>query len=138
MSTRWRSVSPYLLAGLLGGSGVLHFVSPGFFASIVPPALPGSQTAWVYASGAAELAVAASVANPGTRRLGGLAAAALFVGVFPANVYMALDWRDRSTVDQLIAWGRLPLQVPLVWWGWTVARQADDDLHVEGPGAVSV
>lgn len=124
MALSWRTVSPYLLTGLLGGASALHFVVPHVYADIVPESLPGSQTAWVYASGVAELAVGAAVAAPMTRRFGGLAAAVLFVAVFPANIMMAIDWSDRSAVDQVIAYGRLPLQLPLIWWGWTVARDA--------------
>lgn len=117
-----KRVSPYLLAGLLGGAGVLHFVRPEFFDSLVPPFL-GSARAWTYGSGGAELAVAAAIALPRTRRLGGLAAAALFVAVFPGNVYMAFEPGD---VPRWAAIVRLPLQVPLVLWGLQVARAARD------------
>ncbi|MEV4638693.1 hypothetical protein AB0J80_15215 [Actinoplanes sp. NPDC049548] len=112
------------LAGLLATSGVLHFAQPRPFDGIVPRSLPGSPRTWTYLSGAAELAVAAAVAHPRTRRLGGLAAAGLFAAVFPANVKMAVDWRHASPARRAIAYGRLPLQVPLVLWGLRVARQA--------------
>ena len=110
------------LAGFLAAMGTLHFLAPKPFDSIVPRALPGSPRAWTYLSGAAELAVAAAVAHPRTRRAGALAAAALFVGVFPANVKMAVDWRHASPAKRAIAYGRLPLQVPLVLWARRVAR----------------
>jgi uncharacterized membrane protein len=111
------------LAALLGASGVLHFLRPRPYDAIVPRSLPGSSRTWTYASGVAELAVAAAVAHPRTRRLGGLAAAALFVGVFPANVKMAVDWRHAAPGCRAMAFGRLPLQVPLVLWARKVARQ---------------
>ena len=116
--------SPTALAGVLATSGVLHFVRPRPFDTIVPRSLPGSPRTWTYLSGAAELAVAAAVAHPRTRALGGLAAAGLFAAVFPANVKMAVDWRNASPVRKTIAYGRLPLQVPLVWWGLRVADSA--------------
>ncbi|MBW0097350.1 hypothetical protein I4I73_15290 [Pseudonocardia sp. KRD-184] len=113
------------LAGLLAAGGVAHFAVPEFFDAIVPaPPLPGTPRFWTHASGVAELGVAAAVAVPRTRRLGALAAVALFVAVFPANVKMALDRSDRSAADQAIAWGRLPLQVPLVLWALKVRRDA--------------
>ncbi|RSM69883.1 hypothetical protein DMB66_10165 [Actinoplanes sp. ATCC 53533] len=111
------------LAGLLAASGVLHFVAPKPYDAIVPRSLPGAPRTWTLLSGAAELAVAAAVANPGTRRLGGLAAAGLFAAVFPANVQMAADWRHASPTRRAIAYGRLPLQIPLVLWGLHVARR---------------
>ncbi|GAA0539633.1 DoxX family protein [Paractinoplanes ferrugineus] len=110
------------LAGMLAAMGTLHFVAPKPFDSLVPRSLPGSPRTWTYLSGVAELAVAAAVAHPRTRRLGGLAAAALFVGVFPANVKMAYDWRNAPPSRRAIAYGRLPLQVPLVLWARRVAR----------------
>ena len=110
------------LAGFLAAAGALHFLAPKPYDSIVPRALPGSPRAWTYLSGAAELTVAAAVAHPRTRRAGALAAAALFVAVFPANVKMAVDWRHASPAKRAIAYGRLPLKVPLVLWARRVAR----------------
>ena len=112
------------LAALLTTTGVLHLAAPAPFDAIVPRRLPGTPRFWTFASGLAELAVAAAVAVPGTRRLGATAAAALFVGVFPANVQMARDWSDRSAAARAVAWGRLPLQVPLVAWALAVRRHA--------------
>lgn len=111
-----------VLIGILGAAGVAHFVAPNGFDEIVPHALPGSPRMWTYVSGAAELAVAALVAVPRTRRLGGALALALFVAVFPANIQMAVDWSDRSWGQRLIAYGRLPLQVPLIWLAVRVYR----------------
>ncbi|CAL9363545.1 hypothetical protein SUDANB120_00716 [Streptomyces sp. enrichment culture] len=116
--------SPALLAGFLAAMGVAHALAPKPFDAIVPRALPGSPRLWTYASGAAELAVAAGIAHPRTRRVAGLAAAALFVGVFPANVQMAADARRRSPAHRAVAFGRLPLQVPLVLWARSVSRGA--------------
>ena len=110
------------LAALLATSGVLHFARPRPFDTIVPHRLPGRPRTWTYLSGAAELAVAAAVAHPRTRALGGLGAAGLFAAVFPANVQMAVDWRHASPGRRAVAYGRLPLQVPLVLWGLRVAR----------------
>ena len=112
------------LAAFLGAAGVLHLATPDFFDSMVPAALPGDPRWWTYASGVAELGVAAAIAVPRTRRLGGLAAAVLFVAVFPANITMAIDWSDRSVAEQVVAYGRLPLQIPLIWWAWRVHRNA--------------
>ena len=116
--------SSLLLAGLLATAGVAHFTRPRQFDAIVPPSLPGSARAWTYASGAAELALAAGVALPRTRRAAALGAAAFFVGVFPANVKMAVDWRHRPAPQKAAALGRLPLQVPLVLWARGVAKSA--------------
>ncbi|QXC59417.1 hypothetical protein KSP35_13510 [Aquihabitans sp. G128] len=116
-----RPTSAQALTGLLAGAGVMHFVTPGFFDAIVPKALPNPRF-WTYASGVAELAVAAAVAKPSTRRLGATAAAALFVGVFPANIQGALDAKPGA--ERVVTYARLPLQVPLVAWALKVRKQA--------------
>ncbi|MFE6160532.1 hypothetical protein ACFQ7F_16660 [Streptomyces sp. NPDC056486] len=113
--------SPMLLAGLLAGAGVLHFAVPKAFDATVPRVLPGSPRTWTYASAVVEFGLAAGVALPRTRRPAALATAAFFVGVFPANVQMAVDWRRRSAPLRAAAIGRLPLQVPLVLWARNVA-----------------
>ncbi|WP_265523700.1 DoxX family protein [Oerskovia flava] len=121
----WRAASPLLLASLLGSSGVLHLVRPRVFEPLIPDVL-GSPGTWVVASGVAELACAAALVSPGTRRAGGVASAALLVGVFPGNVKMALDARPGARAwarRPAVAWARLPLQVPLVAWALDVARQ---------------
>jgi uncharacterized membrane protein len=115
------------LAALLATAGLTHFAKPGPYDAIVPKSLPGSPRTWTYLSGVAELTVAAAVAHPRTRALGGLAAAALFAAVFPANVKMAADWRHATPAKRAIAFGRLPLQVPLVLWGLRVSRGSGQD-----------
>ncbi|MGB8941822.1 MAG: DoxX family protein, partial [Streptomyces sp.] len=75
--------SPMLLAGLLAGAGVAHLAAPKQFDATVPRVLPGAPRTWTYASGVVELALAAGVAVPRTRRTAALATAAFFVGVFP-------------------------------------------------------
>ncbi|WP_409484198.1 hypothetical protein [Arsenicicoccus dermatophilus] len=102
------------MAGFLTGMGVLHFVKPEPFDSLIPGWVPGSARFWTYASGVAELATAALLAVPRTRRTGGAVASALFVAVFPGNVEMARQWRDRPAHLQAISLGRLPLQALLV------------------------
>ena len=121
---RPRSRSALALAVLLGAAGVTHFAKPEPYDAIVPRALPGKPRTWTYVSGVAELAVAAAVAVPKTRKVGGLLAAGLFAAVFPANVKMAVDYRNRGPRAKAIAWGRLPLQLPLIVWALRVRRSA--------------
>jgi uncharacterized membrane protein len=106
-------------------TGSLHFLTPRPVVAIVPRWLP-RRRALVQLSGAAELACAAGLAVPPTRRLAGWVTTALFFVVFPANVQMALDAqrRPRSTAYQAATRLRLPVQLPLVLWAWAVARDA--------------
>ncbi|TDD13227.1 hypothetical protein E1218_34820 [Kribbella turkmenica] len=118
-----RSRTTTALAVLFGVLGVLHFVKPRPFVRIVPRALPRKQEL-VYASGVAELACAAGLLHPRTRRTAGLAGAGLLMAVFPANVQMAADLQRTGTGPaKVVAWIRLPLQVPLIRWALKAARE---------------
>ncbi|MFG1791420.1 hypothetical protein [Nocardia sp. NPDC049149] len=115
------------LAALLFPMGVLHFVAPKPFDSIVPKYLPGEPRTYTYASGVAELGVAAALTLPRTRGLGGRLAALLFIAVFPANVQMTVDLLDNKKVPRVIKIGsilRLPLQIPLITQALKVSRSA--------------
>lgn len=117
-----------LLSGLLVTTGTLHFMTPKGFEAIVPRFL-GDPAIWVRASGIAELGCAAALAISSTRRNGALATTVLFVAVFPANIEMAVDSsgppRDLLH-NPAIAWGRLPLQIPLILWALYVARHSKE------------
>ncbi|MFE4692696.1 DoxX family protein [Streptomyces sp. NPDC056749] len=116
------SRSPLLLAGFLAAAGVAHFAAPASFDAMVPRALPGNPRSWTRVSGAVELALAAGIAAPRTRHLSAQATALFFVGVFPANLKMAYDWRTRPAPARALAYGRLPLQLPLYLWARAAAR----------------
>lgn len=110
-----KTVKYWAMPAALGAMGVLHFVAPKPFDGLIPPELPGSRRAWTYGSGVAELAVAGLLARPDTRALGGAAATALFVGVFPGNLQMVRAYRNKPVwPHKVVAWGRLPLQIPMI------------------------
>ncbi|WP_414647538.1 DoxX family protein [Cellulomonas sp.] len=110
-------------------SGVVHLARPGVFEPAVPRALPRPRDL-VLASGVAELACAAGLAVPATRRAAGPASAALLAAVFPANVQMAVDGvrglgrhRTRGAgARAAVTLARLPLQWPLIRWAWSAGR----------------
>lgn len=109
-------------ARMYTATGLLHLAAPGVYAVVIPEVLPGTRRQWAVWSGVAELGVAGLLALPRTRRLGGAASAALLVGVWPANVKMAVDWRDRPWPLQAIAIARVPLQVPMIRSAVAIAR----------------
>ena len=112
------------MAALLVAMGTLHFVAPKPFDSIIPAELPGSARFYTYASGVGELATGALLAVPRTRRLGALAAVALFIAVFPGNVNMVRLWWDKPWPMRIVAIARLPLQIPMITWALRVYRNS--------------
>ncbi len=114
------------LALLLGGSGVLHLVRPEIYEPLVPRPL-GDARAWVYGSGVAELACAAGLSMPRSRRRAALVSAGLLLVVFPGNVQQAVSAVRSSRASTGYRAGtlaRLPLQAPLVAWALRLAREA--------------
>ncbi|CAB4648179.1 MAG: DoxX family membrane protein [Actinobacteria bacterium] len=116
------NASARIMATFLIVAGVAHFANPTFFDDIVPPWLPPSERFWTYASGVAELAVGIGLLSQRTRSRAAWAAFLLFLAVYPANLYMAWDWRDKAVTDQLVAFGRLPLQFVMFWWAIKLAK----------------
>jgi len=110
------------LAGVFAVSGTLHLVRPEVYEPLMPDLVP-AQREVIYASGVAELLCAAGLLHPRTRKVAGWASAALLLAVYPANLKMAGDAaRSRSTRFKTIAYGRLPLQIPLVRIALRAAR----------------
>ncbi|MDQ3305863.1 MAG: hypothetical protein M3535_07775 [Actinomycetota bacterium] len=123
-----RRASRLTLAAFMIGAGALHFVIPSSYARIVPRVVgTDGARALVLVSGAAEILVGVLLVVPRTRRLGAALTAGLLVAVFPANVRMALDGgipgEGFPLGSPVVAWLRLPLQVPLVWWALVHARR---------------
>ena len=114
------------IAALFIVTGVLHFVIPRSYESIVPPFLP-ARLFLVYLSGALELAGGIGLLVPRTRRPAALGLIALLAAVFPANVQMLADAvaAGKPQWQAALLCLRLPLQFVLMWLIWrTAGRQA--------------
>jgi uncharacterized membrane protein len=110
------------LVAIFTVSGVVHLARPETYEPLVPDFLPAHRQV-IHASGLAELACAAGLLHPRTRRVAGYASAALLVTVFPGNLKMADDARrTRSSRFKAIAFGRLPLQWPMIRAALRAAR----------------
>jgi uncharacterized membrane protein len=117
-------------------AGGMHFVNPQFFNDIVPPWLPPNKAFWTYISGVAEIVIALMLFRSSTRRIGAYWAVALFVAVYPANLYMTWDWRDRAVSEQFVSYARLPFQFLFIWVAVQVARANPDTSRPVVPGDV--
>ena len=112
------------MGAMLVGMGILHFAAPKPFDTIVPAELPGTPRFYTLASGVGEVATGALLLAPRTRRLGALAAVALFVAVFPANVNSVRLWWNKGWPARIGAIARLPLQYPMITGALKIYRNA--------------
>jgi uncharacterized membrane protein len=116
--------SAKLLVGGFLASGAVHLVRPQVYEPLMPAWVPAHREV-ILVSGLAELACAVGMAAPRTRRLAGWASVALLLGVWPGNLQMALDSnRSRNTAFKAAAWGRMPLQLPMIRAAVAAARSA--------------
>jgi uncharacterized membrane protein len=107
---------------IFGVSGTVHLLRPEVYEPLMPAWVPRHREV-ILGSGVAELACAAGLAVPATRRAAGLASALLLLGVYPGNIKMAVDAsQTRSTRFKVLAFGRLPLQIPMIRAALRAAR----------------
>lgn len=138
MNTQFWNRVAVVMGLFVGFAGVMHFASPEFFNDIVPPWLPPSEAFWTYVSGVAEIVIAILLLRSSSRRAGAIAAIWLYIAVYPANLYMAWDWRDKPFSDQVVSYGRLPFQFLFIWLAWKIAQATDDSDTPAAPGDVSL
>lgn len=116
-------MSRYLLTILFSTAGLLHFIFPSQYASVMPPWLP-AHAELVALSGWCELAGGIGLLLVPTRRAAGWGLLLLCIAVLPANIQM---WWDATAAGkalwvQALLLLRLPLQLPLMWWIWRVMK----------------
>lgn len=113
------SVALFFIAGGLG-----HLLLAHFFVAIMPAYVPAPRLL-VAISGVCELAGAAGLLWPRTRRWAGIGLLLLVIAVFPANLQMALHPNLYPTFAPWMLYLRLPLQlVILAWVGLAMRRVA--------------
>lgn len=127
-----RVIARWLLTLTMFSMGALHFIAGNLFVQMVPPSLPAPY-ALVWISGVFEALLALGLVFERTRQLAGWGLMALFVAVFPANIYMAManlqmqglpSWLIQPS--QTALWLRLPLQAGFIFWAWFVSRPVRD------------
>ncbi len=134
VSLRNAGIAGLPLVFLFTASG--HFISTTAMAEMLPPFVP-ARVPLVYLTGLLEIALAAGIALPATRRPAGLAAIAVLVLFFPANIYAAVDHIGMGGH----VWGpvylliRAPLQIILIAWTWWFAVREPSALPSSRPSS---
>jgi uncharacterized membrane protein len=120
-----RSAAAIGLAILFTFTGIGHFTQTEVMAQMLPPWMP-ARVPLIYATGILEFAVAVGFVLRKFRQLTGWIAAAFLIGVFPSNVYAAMNHVPMGGH----AWGlvyllvRAPLQlIILLWIYWFTQKQ---------------
>jgi uncharacterized membrane protein len=117
---RWEGWAPSMRLGLVAGLfvfGIDHLVTPERYVAMIEGFLPVPHFFAVF-TGLCEIAGAIGLLLPATRRLAGLALAAYFVAVFPANIANAVGGLNVEGLPQAewYYWMRLAVQPVFIWW----------------------
>ncbi|MCD8489523.1 MAG: DoxX family protein [Desertifilum sp.] len=108
--------------------GITHFLRPEQYARIVPPPYP--PLASVYLSGFFEILGGIGLALPFVSVAAAWGLIALFIAVFPANIYMTLHNIPVEGIphSQLLYVIRLPFQIVLIAWAYWYTRNPETQL----------
>ncbi|MCG6137540.1 MAG: DoxX family protein [Nostoc sp. LLA-1] len=98
--------------------GITHFLRPEQYARIVPPVFPPLTS--VYVSGVFEIFGGIGLMVPFVSATAAWGLIALFIGVFPANIYMTIHNIQLEGIphNQLLYLARLPFQAVLIAWAY--------------------
>ncbi|AFZ31536.1 hypothetical protein Glo7428_3047 [Gloeocapsa sp. PCC 7428] len=109
--------------------GITHFIRPEQYARIVPPPFP--PFASVYLSGVFEILGGIGLLIPSMSVTAAWCLIALFIGVFPANIYMTIHNIKVEGIphSQLLYLARLPLQAVLIAWAYWYTRNPETQLE---------
>ena len=110
-------------------AGVMHFVKPRWYESIMPPYIPRHRE-MVIASGIAEIAGGLATMHPATRRAGSAWSIATLLAVFPANIHVALNpegFEDKVPGGEATLWARLPVQALFIAWAYAAGEWDAED-----------
>jgi uncharacterized membrane protein len=109
-------------------AGILHFLIPDKYESLVPDYLPARREL-VYASGVAEIVGGLGLLSRRTRRLASWLNVATLLGVSPVHVDMALHsegWEEKVPGGRPALLARIPLQGLLIVWALAAGRPEAD------------
>ncbi|MBO0896784.1 MULTISPECIES: DoxX family protein [Arthrobacter] len=126
-----QSSSAAAMAALLSVSAVNHFRNPKFYNAVVPRSISTdtdgqfgvlTRRQWTHLSGVLEFAAAAGLLLPATRRAAATGTTLMYIA-FIAGHLSALQraFGPRgSDREKAIHLARLPLQLPLIRWAWSL------------------
>jgi uncharacterized membrane protein len=100
-------------------AGLLHFIMPKPYISIMPPYLPAHKEL-VLLSGVAEAGGGVLILIPGLEKPARWFMIATLIAIFPANVHVAMNPDQIKGLPEQIPhwtlWARLPFQAAFIWW----------------------
>lgn len=111
-----RSAGSWIVIALFLGSGLAHILNPALFLPLLPEQVP-LREAIIVVSGVAEITAAIGLLL--RLRFAPAYTTLVLLAIWPANWWFAFDQTAQgNVVEAVIAWVRIPLQLPLMYWAW--------------------
>lgn len=117
-------LSVYLFSAFYGFAGIMHFVVPSIYVTVIPEEL-GDPLLLNYAAGIVELAVAGLAAVYKTRKLAGFTAIGMLVVFIISHLYFIQleGCAGDICLPTWVGWFRLIVIHPLlIYWAWSITR----------------
>lgn len=133
-SNRRKEILRVILSASLIAVAITHFTHTDQHIRIVPPFLP-HPAALVQISGVIEILLAIALLIPVLSVPAAWGMIALFIAVFPANIYQAMYSIpiDGIPNSPWLYWARLPFQAVLIAWAYWYTRRPEEQM---GTGVV--
>jgi uncharacterized membrane protein len=113
-----RTISLYIQSAVYLIAGIIHFINPEFYISILPNWFP-LQSEAVFISGIAEIILALGLLHPKTQKISAfLITAMLIVFFFLVHIPMLFNFHGFKDAVWWIAVIRIPIQFVLIAWSW--------------------
>tara|TARA_B100001029_G_C14926453_1_gene375051 strand:- start:162 stop:527 length:366 start_codon:yes stop_codon:yes gene_type:complete len=105
-----------VMSGLYTLIGLKHIFDPKYFLPMIPPLFPFKKLI-IYITGALEIILGVCLLIEETRFYAAVGIIILLVLVFPANIYVAINYeaRKKLKVGKVFAIVRLFVQIPLIY-----------------------
>lgn len=146
-----QTLSAAALSALLLTSAMKHFRDPAFFHQVVPdflcrddsgerpngPCAVMTRDEWVALSGLLEAGAAVGLLIPATRKAAAQGVTAMFAAFLAghADALRRAYGPAGTPVQRKVHTARLPLQVPLILWAWSLRKPARTAGTLAGPVA---
>ena len=122
---RLKQISKYILAAIFIAGGINHFVMPDVYRRIMPPYLP-APLFLIYLSGLLETGFGIALLVPKYSRRAAWGIILVLIGVFPANVFMAMNPNLFPDISPTLLYLRLPLQFIMIAWAFWHTKNNDE------------
>ncbi len=107
----------YLMAAMYIVAGLMHFIKPRAYTSIMPRYIPAPKS-MVFLSGLAEVILGVGCIFVTTRTLSLWGIILMLIAFLPVHIDMLSNEKIKKKVPAWFIWLRLPMQFGLMYWAY--------------------